>query len=902
MTLTILFGHLHEASILCELSLARSSTDGSQGIDDYEQLDQPLSANDIFETMERGWEEFKEKARAKRSSQATASGADTNLSEKSDLLVDRDLHRGASSGASFVTNPTVPSSTVENEVVERVRKEFKEKERTKWFSEETTSRADDDISGLPSVIAAKEDAERVCLEFKEKERAKLFSKKTASGAEKEKISKYEQRLKMNRASAAAARVRREAYVKSLEQQLLLEHEKSQRNLKQSKLSKQALLDASKEPTREGAELSVHSTFGSEGNVSLNVRRCFDVPFFSTCSDPNFALENMFLNAQFDNIFGLTLAHLSNAAPALEYSGLEDEIPLSRYLELHKEAEQQWKNALLSPLLDFKQYEEQNRTEMVDGRLVVSKLISDDDDSFFLVMNDFLLAYDSSSEMVAVMIPLSKLLLFTTTLPSLNALIEDIPIRQVYFLARRLVQLTGACWKFDCLSQAESSLTNAKNRVRQVTNLYAGSEIDLDVPALEFLTGCDVYQIRRPEPCFHSVAIEMSGTLFGLRRHPDGIAKPEKLSASSHERLEKRINSYLIDIYQVSIGGKHSRNNMPGVKQRRRSDTTPVYNLGFIPQNQLFEEQRTKLLRVDDGSIEAAFVKLGYGEHLSKLLAKHAAVDRAWDSSEPRSIESVQRAMIYDWRDQSESSMVYLSLTNHMAIPRGTRFLVLSGNRIKLAKASRKITTNLVVGAGIPPMTLAAGVSSSPLDLYIFDDVSYFLDAVTHLTSKYDHSFAKRPEGDYWVVDAEGMREQSAAILFLSVMLAGKVLPEGVFKECVPTKRYAKNGQTVNFNIPISYGIAYSTFACGMESTQQTDVRLLYKIGEYKWNTSLNYKRPAVMCDDKCDQHLSIKEELSKCEFEEVQHQQRPRRLTCQVERRCEVFKNVFARGGLRRTN
>lgn len=87
-----------------------------------------------------------------------------------------------------------------------------------------------DTSRIPAILAANQQAERVREDFKRKGRARRNSAASnKNGApldeEADKAGRYDRRLKMNRESAAASRVRREAYIKALEQQLLIEHEK-----------------------------------------------------------------------------------------------------------------------------------------------------------------------------------------------------------------------------------------------------------------------------------------------------------------------------------------------------------------------------------------------------------------------------------------------------------------------------------------------------------------------------------------------------------------------------------------------------------------------------------------------------------------------------------------------------
>lgn len=85
-----------------------------------------------------------------------------------------------------------------------------------------------DILRVSAIAQAHEQAERVRESFKERRTKKMDEVVPESGAtgkeeetgEKANAKKYERRLKMNRQSAAASRVRREAYIKALEAQLV----------------------------------------------------------------------------------------------------------------------------------------------------------------------------------------------------------------------------------------------------------------------------------------------------------------------------------------------------------------------------------------------------------------------------------------------------------------------------------------------------------------------------------------------------------------------------------------------------------------------------------------------------------------------------------------------------------
>lgn len=84
-----------------------------------------------------------------------------------------------------------------------------------------------DTARVPAIVKANALAETVREQFKKRSRAQRQQRLAdpASSEEAEKAGRYDRRLKMNRQSAAASRVRREAYIKALESVLVEEDNK-----------------------------------------------------------------------------------------------------------------------------------------------------------------------------------------------------------------------------------------------------------------------------------------------------------------------------------------------------------------------------------------------------------------------------------------------------------------------------------------------------------------------------------------------------------------------------------------------------------------------------------------------------------------------------------------------------
>jgi len=92
-----------------------------------------------------------------------------------------------------------------------------------------------EVMNCPGVLAAHETAEKVREAFKLKEKEKreadmqmnmeANAKIPVAGGDIDKGARYDRRTKLNRQSAAASRIRKEAYIKALEQQLLIHDDK-----------------------------------------------------------------------------------------------------------------------------------------------------------------------------------------------------------------------------------------------------------------------------------------------------------------------------------------------------------------------------------------------------------------------------------------------------------------------------------------------------------------------------------------------------------------------------------------------------------------------------------------------------------------------------------------------------
>ncbi len=102
-----------------------------------------------------------------------------------------------------------------------------------------------------------------------------------------------------------------------------------------------------------------------------------------------------------------------------------------------------------------------------------------------------------------------------------------------------------------------------------------------------------------------------------------------------------------------------------------------------------------------------------------------------------------------------------------------------------------------------------------------------------------------------------MSDILGALTLVSIMLKGKVKPAGEFKGCVPPNNLKeKKLQRVDFNIPVPYGVAYSTFADGCEPDAEVVAGpIVYCLNGKRWDLKSNYKHPAVLAGPQHSDHV-----------------------------------------------
>ncbi len=336
------------------------------------------------------------------------------------------------------------------------------------------------------------------------------------------------------------------------------------------------------------------------------------------------------------------------------------------------------------------------------------------------------------------------------------------------------------------------------------------------------------------PCIYQVGLVMFGTVFGLSTSDAGIRRPEPLESAT-----MIIRKEITDFLTLSIGGVHNL----------------AHNLAFIPKNQDFNT-----FQGDEYSnpmvVRYYFMQLGYGRQMSAALCERAA--HMLLSSETATLQGTLNSLIQAWNNVSDRNMIPLTLLKGIQATRpeagieGDSFLILHNGRVFIARSGKNISKNLTVGFNTGIAKAAVGISMTDKEIERQSEVKSMFDAVAHL-------YSRQPKLDkgglHWYKPRSSvMSEITGALTLLSVILTGKVKPFGKFMHVVPEPKCPaefRNAvfQDVCFNLPISYGLAYMTFAreCLPESTNGTVlVGDFCTVGVERWDRCFNYSYPVVV--------------------------------------------------------
>lgn len=181
------------------------------------------------------------------------------------------------------------------------------------------------------------------------------------------------------------------------------------------------------------------------------------------------------------------------------------------------------------------------------------------------------------------------------------------------------------------------------------------------------------------------------------------------------------------------------------------------------------------------------------------------------------------------------------------IGRKRAFLVYNSGKLIISTSKHNIGRGLTVGWK-PPLalflTISGNFTATKKPILEQGEICSIYGAVRLLADS--PRFPNRGYDSYKTTP-EGMASITAALTFLHMMLTGRVKPAGMFKSDVPPGW--PGSQKVKFNLPVPYGIAYSTHALGFEPGP--GIRSVYRhnfcrVGKDRWDTSCNYSIPAII--------------------------------------------------------
>lgn len=203
--------------------------------------------------------------------------------------------------------------------------------------------------------------------------------------------------------------------------------------------------------------------------------------------------------------------------------------------------------------------------------------------FFVLLDEFFVLFDEQNSTLQVRAPGSPYLYLKIAEMEqrknyFDSLIGDIlQIQQVYFSARRFVQVLGMKWKYGCLAREEMKLRKWLDVSKfKLPKVFHNIIVDLYPMNFDFLTGCKVGCLITDAEGSYEVRIEIDDVVFRFERAENHMAYP---ILSKNGNLEECTE--LTDLYKIAIGGeKHAK--------KKREVAVSEYNLrvAFVPPHDL----------------------------------------------------------------------------------------------------------------------------------------------------------------------------------------------------------------------------------------------------------------------------------------------------------------------------
>lgn len=190
-------------------------------------------------------------------------------------------------------------------------------------------------------------------------------------------------------------------------------------------------------------------------------------------------------------------------------------------------------------------------------------------------------------------------------------------------------------------------------------------------------------------------------------------------------------------------------------------------------------------------------------------------------------------------------------------PEKDPFLVLSSAKLYMVTSESDISKALTMKGKLKvpflPVSLPTSMESTRTrnDLLTQAPVTNVFSTICHLLGYHPNC---ENDGDWSKLPVEGMRDITCALTFLHVIMPGKVDPVGTFANVVPSVNRS-NPKLLQFciNVPLSYGMGYSTHVIGCEQLTQCVVKdvpgfypYFYQVGQAVWDRTCNSSFPQIL--------------------------------------------------------
>ncbi len=296
----------------------------------------------------------------------------------------------------------------------------------------------------------------------------------------------------------------------------------------------------------------------------------------------------------------------------------------------------------------------------------------------------------------------------------------------------------------------------------------------------------------------------------------------------------------------------------------------VHNLTFIPKNQDFNTFEGRPYK-NPMVIHYCFMQLGYGKQMADALRERAAEMLRF--SETVTLQGTLNSLIQTWNDVSDRSMIPLTLLKGIrasrpkASKKGDSFLVLHNGKLYIARSGMNIDKSLTIGFNSGFAQASALINMTDQEIRRKSMVTSMFDAVAHLYGGQPKLSKGGPNWYTPIRTSHVMSEITGALTLLSVILTGKMKPYGKFMSAVPKPKCPieymnADLQPVCFDLPIPYGLAYSTFAKEVEPESRigtVPVRDFCTVGVERWDPFLNYSYPVVVGGPREDDAKCVRE-------------------------------------------